>query len=127
MVGKRNRNNGKRVEIMMDNQITNLLSKYDVTESTKSFLDLKQKMFINGAFTQGNSTENIDIIEPSTGKVLTTITAGTAKDVDDAVNAAEEALHGEWANYKPREREQVMRKLAELIRDNLQTIAELEY
>ena len=111
---------------MMDTQIANLLSRYDVTELTKSFLDLNQQMFINGAFTKGNSTESIDIIEPSTGKILTKIIAGTAQDVNDAVNAAEEALYGEWANYKPREREQVMRKLAELIRGNLQTIAELE-
>lgn len=116
----------QRERIMMDSKIADLLSKYDVTESTKSFVGLDQQMFINGAFTKGNSTEHIDIIEPSTGKVLTNIVAGTAQDVDEAVNAAEGALHGEWANYKPREREQVMRKLAELIRENLQTIAELE-
>lgn len=110
----------------MDIKVTELLTQYNVTQETKDFLNSDLGMYINGQFTKGHSVENIAVIEPSTGQRLTQITEGTSEDINDAVTAAQQALNGEWSNYKPREREQVMHKLAALIRANLQTIAELE-
>ncbi|MBL4712668.1 MAG: aldehyde dehydrogenase family protein [Gammaproteobacteria bacterium] len=110
----------------MDKVIKDLLDTYKVTKQTRDFLSKPLGMYIDGKFVSGNANETLDVMEPSTGKHLAQIARGNEQDINDAVSSAKQAFEGEWAAYKPRAREQVMRKISDLIRENLQTIAELE-
>ena len=110
----------------MDRIVLDLLDTYTVTDATRLFLNQQPAMYIDGKFIASSSNQTLDVIEPSTGGVLTQISRGNESDVELAIASSKRAFEGEWSRMKPRKREQIMRKIAELIRKNLQTIAELE-
>ena len=97
-----------------------------LTQATLDFLAREHKLFINGVWVQSSGSETIDIINPSTEEVITKIQAGTRADIDKAVVAAQAALKGEWAALSSRQRGKVLMRFADLIDENLQTLAELE-
>ena len=43
------------------------------------------KFYINGEWVQSDSNELIDVINPANEEVIGQVTAGTKKDIDDAV------------------------------------------
>ena len=45
-------------------------------------------MYINGEFTQGSATEEIEVTNPATEEVLDTVPRGTGEDVDAAVRSS---------------------------------------
>jgi betaine-aldehyde dehydrogenase len=67
----------------------------------------------------------IELIEPATGKPLTTVNQATPADVDRAVQAASTAF-ASWRTTNPRKRGRMLLKLAELIRKNAEELAKLE-
>ncbi|HLU03121.1 MAG TPA: aldehyde dehydrogenase family protein, partial [Advenella sp.] len=62
------------------------------------------QMLINGTKTDAVNTLTIDVIDPSDGKVFTTIPRGQQEDVDKAVKAARAALLGDWGQLAAFER-----------------------
>jgi phenylacetaldehyde dehydrogenase len=111
----------------MDSAIEALLQQYQVTEATRRFLDRIPGQYIDGHFTDGTATNRLDVHEPSTGALLTSIPAGTAKDVDQAVRAARRALSdGPWARMKPNDRQRMLLSLADLIETEARSIGEIE-
>ncbi|GJJ09021.1 hypothetical protein Clacol_003242 [Clathrus columnatus] len=58
-------------------------------------------VFINGEWRAGGDKTTIDIINPTTGQLLTAISEGTAKDVDLAVEAAQKAFDTVWGSTLP--------------------------
>jgi phenylacetaldehyde dehydrogenase len=104
-----------------------MIDRFGVTHACRSFLAEEPRQYLNGRFTQGHARDRIDVIEPSTATLLTTIASGTSADVDDAVAAARSALKsGPWAEMKPNERQRLLLKLADLIEEHAQTIGEIE-
>ena len=104
-----------------------LIDRFGVTNACREFLAAEPQHYINGRFTNGHSAARIDSIEPSTGRLLTTIASGTVEDVDDAVIAARAALDsGPWSRLKPNQRQRLLLSLADLIEENAQTIGEIE-
>ena len=77
---------------------------------------------INGRMVEGS--ERIEVTSPIDGKLLTTIAAGTEKDVDDAVAAARAAFP-KWSRSGPAFRRKVLLKLAELIEKHALELAVL--
>jgi aminobutyraldehyde dehydrogenase len=67
----------------------------------------------------------MDVLNPATGEVIAQVPAGTAADVDAAVETAKAALP-EWLDSTPGERAEVLLKLADLIDDNADELAEIE-
>ncbi|WP_420094275.1 aldehyde dehydrogenase family protein [Paenibacillus faecalis] len=66
-------------------------------------------------------------INPATGAVLADVYEAQEEDVDRAVKAAREAFdHGEWSRMKPADRSRLIYKLADLIEEHKQELAELE-
>ena len=108
-------------------KLQEMIDRYGVTPECRAYLAEEPRQYINGRFTQGHATERIEVIEPSTGSLLTSIASGTNEDVDDAVAAARSALSsGPWAEMKPNERQRLLLRLADLIEDHAQTIGEIE-
>lgn len=74
------------------------------------------------ASARGKSMETID---PSTGKVLGTVSDASADDVDLAVKAAHAAFPA-WADLTPAERAVHLRKIAALLREHSDMLAALD-
>jgi len=73
------------------------------------------------------SGEEIEVVDPSTGDVISHIARGGAEDVDAAVQAADSALRSSsWTNASPATRESLLHRLATLIDENIETLAMLE-
>jgi len=111
----------------MDPAITAMIERYGVTEATRSFLGRHQQLFIDGQWRDASSGERIEVREPSTCTLMTSVPAGTTDDADDAVAAARRALEdGPWAEMKPNERQRILLRLAELIEEHAQTLGEID-
>ncbi|KAF8626918.1 hypothetical protein AX15_004631, partial [Amanita polypyramis BW_CC] len=84
-------------------------------------------LFINGQFVDGADNTFIDVVNPSTGKVITQISEATAKDVDLAVEAAQKAFETTWGLNTPGNvRAQLLQKLAQLTEEHKEELAALE-
>ena len=109
----------------MDSKVAALIEKYGVTERTRQFLLAPKKQYINGKFV--GARDNLQVLEPSTGALLAEVPSASTEDVEAAVSAARHAFdEGEWSTWKPAQRERVLNRLADLVEENLQSVAEIE-
>ncbi|EMD41318.1 hypothetical protein CERSUDRAFT_78973 [Gelatoporia subvermispora B] len=94
-------------------------STFDYTWDTpvyKGSTSFSTGLYIGGKFVDGSNKTTIDVINPSTGKVITKIAEGTPKDVDIAVAAAQKAYETVWGlNCPGNERGRLLNKLADLM------------
>src|SRR5256885_16922407 len=81
--------------------------------------------FIGGDFVAPRSGAYLDDINPSTEEVIAQIPDSDERDVDDAVRAAKQAFPG-WSRTPAAERSRLLLKLADLIEQNLEELAQLE-
>jgi betaine-aldehyde dehydrogenase len=84
------------------------------------------RMYINGQFVESASGKTFDVFEPATEGVLATVPAGTAADVDRAVQAAKAAFYGGWRETSAQDRGRILFRLAERVRARRSELAELE-
>jgi phenylacetaldehyde dehydrogenase len=98
-----------------------------VSEATRSFLKRKHQHFIGGDWIDGVSGERRDVVDPATGKVISTMANGGAQEIDLAVKAAREAFeNGPWRKMSPNERSKILWKIGELIDKYSVELAELD-
>src|ERR671931_2482541 len=83
------------------------------------------KNFVGGEWVDSASGETMEVINPSTGETIADVPRGTAEDVGRAVQAAKKALP-EWLETTPGERAEVLLKLADLIDEHAEELAQLE-
>ncbi|WP_137009402.1 5-carboxymethyl-2-hydroxymuconate semialdehyde dehydrogenase [Aquitalea aquatilis] len=81
------------------------------------------KHWINGR--EVDSKETFETINPATGEVITEVASGGAEEINAAVAAAKQAFP-KWAGTPAKERAKIMRRLGELIDQNVPMLAELE-
>lgn len=94
---------------------------------TTTFESGPGRLFIGGQWREAADGARTDVIDPSTGQVVTTVAEAGVADVDAAVRAAREAFdHGPWAGLSGRERGRVLHRVSELIRENADELAALE-
>ncbi|MGW6887711.1 aldehyde dehydrogenase family protein [Streptomyces chartreusis] len=85
------------------------------------------RLFIGGRWREAVDGARTEVVDPSRGTVLTTAADAGAADVDAAVRAARDAFDdGAWSGLSGRERGRILHRVAELIRENADRIAELE-
>ncbi|MGJ5755868.1 acyl-CoA reductase-like NAD-dependent aldehyde dehydrogenase [Streptomyces puniciscabiei] len=85
------------------------------------------QLFIGGQWREAADGARMDVIDPSSGRAITTVAQAGAGDVDAAVRAARDAFDsGPWPRMSGRERGRVLHRVAELIRANAEEIAALE-
>jgi betaine-aldehyde dehydrogenase/aminobutyraldehyde dehydrogenase len=82
-------------------------------------------MFIDGAFVESTSGETMEILNPATGEVIAEVPRGTAEDVQRAVEAAQKAW-SEWQEKTPKDRMELLLRLADVIDENAEELARLE-
>ena len=85
-------------------------------------------MLINGELDEGNRRAiAFPVYDPSTEEVIAEIPDATSADVDDAIAAARHAFdHGGWPQTTAQERGRILFRIAEKIRAEAATLAELE-
>lgn len=82
-------------------------------------------LFINNEFVPSVENGTLTTFDPSTTKSITEIYCGSEKDVDIAVQAANDAMK-HWKSVEPTVRVNLLLKLASLVDENKQTLAEIE-
>ena len=88
-------------------------------------ITLPSYAFIAGQFF--NTTQTYKVSNPATAEFLVNMSACDANDVEQAVQHARKTFNsGVWSRLAPRERKQILKKLAELIRENAEELALLE-
>ncbi|RAH80473.1 aldehyde dehydrogenase [Aspergillus japonicus CBS 114.51] len=84
-------------------------------------------LFINNEFRPSSGGQTIVSLDPATDKLIATVHAATAEDVDAAVQAAKAALgHASWKQLPATERGQLMGRLADLIEQNREVFAAID-
>ncbi|KAI0032425.1 aldehyde dehydrogenase domain-containing protein [Vararia minispora EC-137] len=84
-------------------------------------------VFINNEFSPGADNTTIDLVNPSTGRVVAQVSEAVAADVDRAVTAARHAFETAWGLKVPGfERARLLTKLADLMEENIDELAALE-
>ncbi|KAI0353209.1 aldehyde dehydrogenase [Trametes cingulata] len=84
-------------------------------------------LYIDGKFVDGSDGTTIDVINPSTGKLITKISEGTPKDLDIAIKAAQKAFDTVWGlNATGVQRSRYLNKLGDLMEKYADTLAALE-
>src|SRR3954447_4196594 len=81
--------------------------------------------YIGGKWVPARSGAVDQVLEPATGEVLDEVASSDAADVDDAVAAAKAAFD-EWRNKTPRQRFEVLAKVADAIEADMDHIQDLE-
>ncbi|MGN6188530.1 MAG: aldehyde dehydrogenase family protein [Conexibacter sp.] len=83
-------------------------------------------LVIGGRREEAASGRTIETRNPATGELIATVPEGGAPDVDRAVAAARAALAGEWASWKPFERQELLLRFAALVEERFDELTELE-
>ncbi len=98
-----------------------------LSDTAKAFLDSSHPLLIGGAWVEAAEGRCFDVRDPSTGQVICQVAEGDARDIDRAVLAAREAFDdSEWSRMKPVDRERLMHRLADLLEQHADVIAEIE-
>jgi betaine-aldehyde dehydrogenase/aminobutyraldehyde dehydrogenase len=83
------------------------------------------KQFIGGEWVESSSGETMEVLNPSTGEAIAEVPQGTAEDVERAVEAAKTAWT-EWRDKTPKDRMELLLKLADVIDENAEELTRLE-
>jgi len=84
------------------------------------------KVFIDGNWQDPESGETLPVMDPSDGSEFGRIASGSAVDIDRAVQAAQNAMDGEWGKSIPVERGRLLQKLSALILEHEDELTEME-
>jgi aldehyde dehydrogenase (NAD+) len=96
-------------------------------EKVEKFLSGKKNLYINGEFVESQSQKTFDTYNPATGEVLACVFEAGSADIDLAVKAARKAFdEGPWSKMSASSRSRLMYKLADLMEENSEELAQLE-
>jgi phenylacetaldehyde dehydrogenase len=99
----------------------------EIQSSNLEFLKHPKKMFIGGEWVEAVSGKIFNTYNPATGEVLAEVAEGDRADVDRAVKAARKAFEeGPWPNMLGHERARLLWKIADLVDQHREELAELE-
>jgi acyl-CoA reductase-like NAD-dependent aldehyde dehydrogenase len=83
------------------------------------------QLFIAGEWWPADGRERLDVLDPATGRGITTVAAATASDVHSAVAAARAAFPA-WRDTPARERARILRRVSALITERADELAAVE-
>jgi 1-pyrroline dehydrogenase len=85
----------------------------------------RYKHFVGGEWIESTGGETMDVVNPATGESIAEVPRGTVEDVERAVDAAKRAW-ADWSTKTPKDRSELLLKLADLIDEHADELAELE-
>lgn len=84
------------------------------------------QLFVDGRLRDGCDGRTIPQINPATEESFCEVSAAGLADVNAAVESADRAFVREWRDMPPRRRTEMLFNIARFIRENLETLAQLE-
>jgi phenylacetaldehyde dehydrogenase len=95
--------------------------------ATSAFIQRAPRMLIKGDWVEAADGQTMPLHNPATGEVLCVVPRATPEDVDRAVIAARQAFDDSaWTRTRPRERQNLLWKLADLMQRDAELLAQLE-
>ncbi len=97
-------------------------------QAAQAFLDRREhRNFVGGAWQASQSGDTFETLDPATGECIGLLPRSNKVDVDQAVTAARAAFDdGRWSKMIPMERSKILWRIADLIEENIDELAELE-
>ncbi|WP_369903184.1 aldehyde dehydrogenase family protein [Bacillus manliponensis] len=96
-------------------------------EKVEKFLQGTKKLYVNGAFIESASGKTFTTPNPATGETLAIVAEAGREDIHKAVIAARQAFdEGPWSRMSAAERSRLMYKLADLMEEHKEELAQLE-
>lgn len=93
----------------------------------KDFALAKHGHFIGGEWCTSQDKKTFEIIDPSSGKAFSETSLAGEAEVNSAVSAARAGFNSsEWAGMRPAERSRLLWRIADLIDEHAEILAELE-
>jgi aldehyde dehydrogenase (NAD+) len=86
----------------------------------------EKRMLIDGKHVPAVSGQTFTAINPTTGRVIATVSDGDTADIDLAVASARRAFEGPWSRFKPDERRDLLLRLADVIDAHYDELASLD-
>ena len=103
------------------------MSLVEIPKAAALFLEKDHSHFIDGKSVQATGAGRINVLDPSTGDVISSIADASEADVNAAVASARQAFEaGDWPALKPSARARLIYRLADLIEQNADELAMLE-
>jgi aldehyde dehydrogenase (NAD+)/betaine-aldehyde dehydrogenase len=84
------------------------------------------KMYINGEWVDSSSGKKIQTLNPENNEVWATVPEANEKDVDKAVQSAQNAFENGWSILHPRDRAKYLRLIADQLRENAEHLGKIE-
>jgi phenylacetaldehyde dehydrogenase len=98
-----------------------------LNQAASQFISTPRKLLIGGQWVNAADGDTFPVIDPSTGEKVAEVAEGKAADIDKAVKAARKAFDsGPWPKMSPSERGRLIWKVADLIEQNAEELAQLE-
>jgi len=103
------------------------VASFPLLSTVQNYVHTPRKMFIDGEWVAAASGKTLDVYNPATGEVLARVAEGDKADADRAVHAARRAFEaGRWPSMTPAARAKLLWKVADLIEDHAEELAQLE-
>jgi phenylacetaldehyde dehydrogenase len=96
-----------------------------VLDDVSAFLSDTHGLLIGGEEVEARSGERFDVVNPATGDVIAAVPSAGPEDVDDAVQAARDALP-DWRALAPSRRAELLWDLGTRIAEHMDEFAQLE-
>ena len=84
------------------------------------------KMYIDGEWVDSSSGKKIQTLNPENNEVWATVPEANEKDVDKAVQSAQNAFENSWSILHPRDRAKYLRLIADQLRENAEYLGKVE-
>ncbi|GGK00174.1 aldehyde dehydrogenase [Lentibacillus kapialis] len=100
---------------------------YELKPKVKQFLKEDVGLYINGEYVQSVKGKTFDVIDPAAEEAIAQVNEAQSEDVNNAVKSARIAFDdGEWSKMKAFQRSRLIYKLADLLAENREELAQLE-
>jgi len=96
-----------------------------LSDAARNFIGPK-KLLIGADWVDAADGRTFETVDPATGETICEVAHAGAEDVDRAVAAAREALSGKWGTWPAARREALMHRLAALVDEHAEELAQLE-
>ena len=88
--------------------------------------DFPTQLLIDGQWHDGSGDRRLAIVNPATEETFAEVSSATAAEIAQAVEAGQTAFESGWRDMPPGRRAELLHGLARRIRDNVESIAQLE-
>ncbi len=84
------------------------------------------KLLLNGQWLEGSGANKLVVTNPATEETFAEVSSATVDEIGQAAEAGQTAFESNWRDMPPGQRAELLHGIAKLIRENTESIAQLE-